>query len=406
MRRMSMGIAVGLWAATVAAAFALGRFSAPPDAASAPADLAGAIRAALAEGDLLDRFGRTAELMERLDPETLPAVVAVYDRLLPVVGQSDIRPFVAAGGRFDPQAALDHTAAWPYRIKREIGVETAIEAWAQRDPAAARLAYERIAAAQPELREPLHLGLLAGWVHSARDGLDGYLAGLPPAAADTAAGVVVGALMRKGGAAATLGWADAMLADEACDAKVKRSIFRRATRSVARAEPERAAAWALAKAGSGYADDGPRIVAGQWGGRDGVAALRWARELPAGEPREQAVREAFVQWSKADPAAAEAWLASESLAELHDPALDVHARKLSLRAPAEAVGWCERLADASRRSACLEAVAIRWYRRDPAAAEAWLEQSPLDEEARSAVRKAPPARQRARGAPRPPPARR
>jgi hypothetical protein len=406
MRRIGTGVAVGLWAATVAAAFALGRFAAPPESSSAPADLGAAIRAALAEGDLLDRFGRTAELMERLDPETLPAVVAVYDRLLPVVGQSDIRPFVAAWARFDPQAALDHTAAWPYRIKREIGVETAIEVWAQRDPPAARVAYERIAPAQPELREPLHLGLLAGWVHSGGDGLDGYVAGLPPASVDTAAGIVVGALMRKGGEEATLGWADPILADGDYDAKLKRSIFRRAVRSVARSDPERAAAWALSKAGSGYADDGPRIVAGQWGGRDGRAAMQWIRDLPAGEPREHAVREAFLQWSKADPAAAEAWIASEPLTAFHDPAVDVHARRLSDRAPAEAVGWCERLVDASRRSRCLEAVARRWYRRDPAAAEAWLAQSPLDEEARSAVRKAPPARQRARGAPRPPAARR
>jgi hypothetical protein len=406
MRRMNTGVGVGVWAATVVAAFAVGRFAARPEAASAPGDLGAALRAALGDGDLLERFGRTANLLEFLDPETLPEVVAVYDPLLSVVGQSDIRPFVAAWARFDPEAALDHTRAWPYRIKQEIGVQTAIEAWAQRDPTAARLAYERISAEQPDLREPLLLGLLAGWVHSGGEGLDAYLAGLPPVFADTGVGIVVGALMRKGSTEATLEWADAILGNEATDAKLKRSTFRRATRSVARAHPERAAAWALSHAASGYADDGPRIVAEQWGGQDGMAALQWIRGLAPGKPRDQAVREAFAQWSKADPAGAQAWLATESLTEFHDPALDFHAKRLAARAPAEAVGWCERLVDPSRRRACLRNAATRWYRLDAVAAEAWLEQSPLDEETRLAVRNAPAARKRAGGAARPRAARR
>jgi len=398
MARIHTGVAVGLWAATAIAAFALGRFESTSRTEPAPEDLGVALRAALAEGDLLERTARTASLLEYLDAENLPGVVAVYDGLLAVVGQSDIRPFVAAWARFDPEAALEHTRAWPYAIKRDGGVQTAIEIWAQRDPAAARLAFERIGVEQPELREQLLLGLLVGWVHSSANGLDEYLAGLAPASADTATGIVVGALMRKGGADATLAWADAILADPTTDARLERSVFRRATRSVARSDPERAAAWVLAHAGSVYADDGPRIVAGEWGAVDGRAALLWVRDLPAGKPREQAVREAFVQWSKADADGAREWIESESLTEFHDPALDVHARRLAGLAPAEAVGWCERILGDQRRTACLKAAATRWYQRDRAAAEAWLVTSPLDEATRNAVRTAKRSRQRGGGA--------
>jgi hypothetical protein len=383
MQRLNTGVALGLWAATAVAAFALGRLAAPR-AEPPPADLGAAVRAALGEPDLLLRLGRTASLLEHLDAETLPGVLAIYDGLLAVVGQSDIRPFLAAWARFDPEGALDHALAWPYQIKREIGVEAAIEAWAQRDPDAARAAYERIGEERPEVRDQLFLGLLAGWVHSGGDGLDAYLAELPPAVADSATGVAVGALMRRGGPEATLRWADSILHADGTDARFAQSVFRRAARSAARCDPERTAAWALSHAGSGYALDGLRLVAEQWAGRDGRAALAWLRERAAGEPREQAVRAAFVQWSKVDPDGAQAWLAAEELSEFHAPALDAHARRLA--APEEAVGWCERILDATRRRGCLKTVATRWYRKDAAAAEAWLASSSLDEATRNQVR--------------------
>jgi hypothetical protein len=323
--------------------------------------------------------------------------------MLPVVGESDIRPFVAAWARFDPAGALDHTLAWPFPTRRETGAVAALESWAQRDPSAARLTFERIGKEHRDLRPRLFEGLLAGWVHSGRDGLEGYLAELTPASLEmeAAAGTALGALMRRGGAEAALGFADGVLRNEAYDARLKRSVFRHATRSVARADPERAAAWALLHAGGEYADDGPRIVVEQWGARDGRAAIEWVRGLEAGRPRELAVREAFLQWSRSDPAGAQAWLAAESLTEFHDPALDVYARGLAARAPEEAVGWCERILDPGRRRGCLKTAATRWYRQDAAAAEAWLETSALDEEVRQQVRAAPPARQRARGGLRP-----
>ena len=399
MLRMNTGLAVGLWAATAVAAFAVGRVTTPSEAVQAPEDLGARVRAALGEGDTLERLGRTAGLLQHLDPESLPEVREVYDQMLPLLGQWEIRPFVAAWARFDPAGALEHTLAWPFRIKQEIGVEAAIEGWALRDPPAARLAFERLAADHPAFREQLLIGLVTGWVHSGQDGLQSYIAELPPASLDTATGIAVGALVRKSGAEGTLGWTDRILGDEAYDGELKRSVFRRATRSVAGVDPERAAAWALTHAE--YADDGPRIVAQQWGSQDGKAALEWVREHVSGMPREQAAREAFAQWLRSDPAGAKAWLASESLTEFHDPALDVYARRLSLRAPEEAVGWCERILDPERRRGCLTTAAAQWYRRDPVAAEAWLQQSALDEGARQAARTPPAGRQRARGAPRP-----
>ncbi|HEY5657481.1 MAG TPA: hypothetical protein VIY27_06800 [Myxococcota bacterium] len=391
---MNRVVVLALWAATLVAAFGAGRGTAPPGAISAPEDLGASIRLALGEGDPLERTVRTADLVQQLDAENLPGVRAVYDQMLTVIDQVDIRPFVAAWVRFDPAGALDHTLAWPFETKREFGVEAAMLGWAQRDPLAARLAYEQVAPDHPGVRRTLFMSMVAGWAHSGQEGLDRYVAELPPPTQETAAGTAIGALMRKGGPEATLGWVEPILRNEAYDARFKRSVFRRATRSVARWQPERGVAWATAHAGEEYAKDGMRLVAEQWGAQDGPATMQWLRDQPEGEPREQAVREGFAGWLNADSRSAREWLSAQTLTAFHDPAIEVYASRLDDRAPEKAVGWCERILEPKRRTGCLRGAAMQWYRVDAAAAEAWLQQSPLDEEARSAVRKPPKRRKR------------
>jgi len=385
---------------TLVAAFAVGRHAAPPEAASAPEDMGASVRAALAEGDQLERIGQLASLMEHVDSENLPAVQAVYDRLLAVADRCDIRSFVSAWARFDPAGALVHSAAWRYKRKQEIGVEEAIHAWALRDPLAARLAYEQIALDYPGLGEAAFRSLVTGWVHSGEGGLIPYVASLEPMPKSTATGLAVGALSRKGGADAIQPWVEAILADEAHDRNFKMSAFRRGARTIARWDPERAAAWAMQHAGNDYAEDGPRIVAEGWADRDGAAALEWLRGLPAGESRDEAVLSAFIQWFKWDALGAEQWLSAATLTAFHDPAVNGYARRLDSSAPEQAVRWCERILGSERRQGCLKTAATEWYRRDAVAAEAWLQQSPLDEEARRAVRAPPAKRQRRKGGPR------
>ncbi len=117
--------------------------------------------------------------------------------------------------------------------------------------------------------------------------------------------------------------------------------------------------------------------------------MAWVGEQPAGELRDQAVREAFVQWSRADPRSARAWLAAEKPTALHDPALESRAQWIVAYEPERAGGWCERIRDTARRQSCLESTAKSWYAQDAVAAETWLQQSSLDDEARSRVRKIP-----------------
>jgi hypothetical protein len=408
MLRTSKGALGALWAATAAAAFALGRITAPAQAPLAPDDLAGSIRAALGEGDALERLGRTASLLERLVPEELPGVLALYERMIPLLDAWELGPFFSAWARFDPAGALDHALAWPLREmseERRTGVRATIESWAQADPVRARRAAEELAEAHPRLRRDAWIGLATGWARSdgGPGGLGAFLAELRPTRfRDEAADTALRELVRAGGAEAALGWADTILRDEAQDPTFQRSVFESAVRQAAGFDFERTGAWVMEHAEAAYAQEGLLIVAEHWGRGDGAAVMAWLGEHPAGEPRDRAVRKAFLEWSREDRPGAKTWLDTVSPTAFHDPALEVWAEQLVAGEPVEALGWCERILDPARRERCLESAARSWYARDALAAETWLQQSPLDEEVRSRVRRPPrqeaPGRRRPRGA--------
>jgi hypothetical protein len=395
MHATSKGVIVALWIATAAAAFGIGRITSPPQEPPAPNDLAASIRSALGEGGVIERQGRISRLLERLDPDGLPEVAALYERMIPLLDSSELGAFFAAWARFDPAGALDHARSWPRREmkeQREVGVRAAIQVWAQLDPSAARLAAEKIAAVNPRLRDALWHGLVTGWAHSpqGQEGLGAFIADLPPLRhRDEAVENAVRELLRDGGADAALGWADPILRDEDYNPIFKRSVFGSAIDSTAQWDPERAAAWVMEHSEADYAEEGPSVVAKHWSRQDGAAAMAWLGEQPAGALRDQAVREAFGEWSRTDPRRAKAWLNSEKLTALHDPALEIKAERQAAFEPERALGWCERIQESSRQQSCLESTARSWYGRNAVEAEAWLQQSSLDEEARSRVRNAP-----------------
>jgi hypothetical protein len=395
MTGMKKAAVLGAWAATVAAAFAAGRVAAPPEPAPAPDDFGAAIRAALAEKDTVDRAERTASLLQQLDPENVLEAAAVYERMLNILDELDLRPFASAWARFDPAAALDHTLGWSFPDLKKAGAGAVFESWAMRDPIGAQQAYQETTASHPGLTRELLFHLLTGWLYSGEGGLDEFLTGLSKTMQDEGIAQVASSLMRTGGADVTMPWVNSIVRNEAYDNKFKKRVFIRGIRIVGRFDPERAAAWAMEHVGQPYALDAPRIVAGRWAPRDGRAAMQWVRDHPAEELRGPAVREGFGLWFRSDPNGAVEWLESETLTAFHDPAIGFYARDLADRAPAEAIVWCERILDSGQRLRCFKRAAQKWYQRDPVAAETWLQQSPLDEETRRAAR-TPPENRRQR----------
>ena len=390
-------IVIGVWALTGAAAFAIGRSNAPSQSDPPPENLAAALEEALGEPDVLDRTERTAHLLQYLDAENVEEVSKLYHRMLNIIGELAIRPYITAWARFDPEAALNHTLRWPFKDKMEMGAQAAIEAWALRDPVGALEAYEELLERRPGMGDVLLFDLLTGWVYSGHGGVEEYIANLPAGKFETALNRVAAKTLRHGGVEAIIQWVDSITRNDAYDNRFKKKAFQRGSRMASRWDPERAAAWILQNRGQKYAVDGPRILAEQWGMKDGRAALEWIRNHPDEDLHYRAAREAYRTWLEADRLSAAEWLESEKLTPFHDPAVVLYAKNLASRAPEEAIGWCERIFDEQRKLACLEQAANSWYQRDAVAAETWLQQSPLDEDARRKVRMPPENRRSKRG---------
>jgi len=382
---MTLGVAV--------AAFALGRLTAPTQPPAAPHDLAGAIQASLSEGDTLERVGRTMTLLESLEPEDVPGVLAVYERMMTAIDPPELSAFFNAWARIDPDGAIEHALAFPRRSmlkERKIGVRAALAGWAYADPSKARVGAEEIAAKTAPLRENVWAGLVEGWVRSDLDTEDlaSFLVNLRPKKhRDGAVDVAVRELVRTGGAAATLDWVDTIVSDPFQELQFSRVVFESAVHEAAASDPARTGAWALEHAGENHAANAPVIIAKRWGRADGAAALEWLGAYPAGESRDEAIREAYIGWWTADWESADAWLGSTSQSALHDPAREVWIARFLASEPAKALAACEQLLDVARRQRCLESGARQWYGTDALAAEEWLQTSPLDEEVRNKVRK-------------------
>ena len=86
-----------------------------------------------------------------------------------------------------------------------------------------------------------------------------------------------------------------------------------------------------------FTEDGPRIVTEQWAEIDGRAAIEWALGLPAGAPRDDGVRSAFITWRKSDPEGADDWLTAATLTEAHDPVVYLYAVSMGRSEPVEAM---------------------------------------------------------------------
>jgi hypothetical protein len=381
---MTLGVAV--------AAFALGRFTAPTRPPAAP-DLAGAIQASLGERDTLERVGQTTTLLQSLEPEGVPGVLAVYERMMMAIDPAELSAFFNAWARIDPEGAIEYVLALPRRSmlkERKIGVRAVLAGWAYADPSKARVGAEEIAAKTAPLRENVWAGLMEGWVRSDLDteGLTSFLVNLRPQKhRDGAVDVAAHELVRTGGAEAALDWVDTIVRDPFQEEKFNRVVFESAVREAAASDPARTGAWALEHMEATYAANAPVIIAEPWGRADGAAAMEWLSAYPAGESRDEAIREAYVAWWTVDWESADAWMTSTSQSALHDPAREVWIARLLAVEPAKALAACEHFPDVARRQRCLESGARKWYMTDALAAEEWLQTSPLDEEVRNRVRK-------------------
>jgi len=334
-------VAVALLA--LACGVGLGRATAPDrDAALSSID---SFRAALAEPDWLVRSYRFSGFLRDLSPSNLPEAVAAIEEQLPWLRTEELRIFMLAWVRFDPQAALDRALHWPKPFHRNAS-GAAVYAWAMQNPAAAQLAVSTVADA--DLQEFLEGRMLAGWTHGPfKQGASDYIASMPEGSRRFRYLSMLAWELSKEGPTQVHRWAEAVPDG---DPTYKAAVFLKAASTLAAIDPAGTAAWLAEHAGQPYSQGAMRVVVRSWALQDPAAALAWLAALAPGKRRDAGVFHAFEVWHREAPGDARRWLREATPDPALDPAVRLVVGELLGSAPEEALVWAGAIADPARRA--------------------------------------------------------
>lgn len=115
-----------------------------------------------------------------------------------------------------------------------------------------------------------------------------------------------------------------------------------------------------------------------WAAADPMALANYAVNLPAGDPRAQALANALPRWVEQDPVAAAQWLAQHDSSPDFDMGVVAVANQPALLAdrPEMAMSLAASISDPPLRTNTLRTLVLKWAERDPAAARRFVASSP------------------------------
>lgn len=126
-------------------------------------------------------------------------------------------------------------------------------------------------------------------------------------------------------------------------------------------------------------------IANVWCARDGSAALQWASKLPAGKPKEHALREFTYIWAKHDTKLSTTWLNSLSNDSSRWAATEGFVYATIDADPDVALGWVRSIPDEKRRSELLARAWRKWNDNNSQSARDWLKNGDLSEQEREMI---------------------
>lgn len=291
----------------LAAGFGLGRWTAPRS--DWELSTLATLRWALEDPDWLSRSYRMSGYLQTLGPDNLPEALALVESKLPWLATDEIRLFMLAWSRFDPQGALERTLGWEHPFDRN-GAGAAIYAWAFRDPRAALAALQSLH--ESELRRFMETRLVAGWVHGPhKESASEYIASLPEGSRRLSFLAMLTWELSKQGPDAVMRWAEAV---PGSDPRFRAAAFFQAAKTLAGIDPSTTAEWLEYHMGLDptLVEGAVRAAARSWVASDGPAAMAWLAGLPESESRQRALEETWRAWLRRDPDAAGAWLDAEA----------------------------------------------------------------------------------------------
>ena len=355
-------------------------------AVPAPGSTAAAVQAALLDPDRLAGVEALAAILRRSGPEQLPEIRSAFDAVFLDVAELEVVLLAEWWADFDPKAAFN----WSRNSaigRHPLVMRSVLEAWARRDPLAARDALAGLV--DPFMKRGALDSVVAGWDASGQPGLIEYLRSL---GASVEALMSMAPLARRhvlrDGPEGAFAWAEAFPEDPPEDAlRFKLQMFRRVVTAAAPIDPEKTAAFAARHANGPNGDGLLARTATGWVSQfgDGEKVMRWLSTQPDGMQRDDAVQETYVAWSGGSYDQATAWLLKEPHQLWIEPALGVHATKLATTDPEAAIAIVRGFQNAELRERTYVGIGDLWMRRDPDAARRWLASDEPGESVRNQI---------------------
>lgn len=156
----------------------------------------------------------------------------------------------------------------------------------------------------------------------------------------------------------------------------------------ARHDPEQAMAWARALPEGSLRDQAVVSVGESWADVDPARAVAFAETLPSGQPRQLALQQAVGRWGLADPAAAGEWMNHVQPSADFDQAVAALATQRNVMQGRTdlSLSWANAIGDPSLKLSTLREVLSDWAVRDRAAALGYVQTSPkLSDDTRAAL---------------------
>ena len=364
-----------------AVAFAVGHYSGRLSSSITPTTYPEFVRA-LESRDWALRAHVVSGFVVGLGPENLTPALAAIEAHRRWLSQDELRLFMAAWARFDPEAAFARSLTWPDHTRSK-GAAAAIYGWALYDPLGAREAAMEVT--DSSLKALLLDRIVAAWAHGEdREGVTRYIAGLPDSPSrDRLTAILIREILSDGHLA-VIEWAEALPSAHGED--FAPIAFRRAAGILAQDDHVIAKEFAEKNLDAPWGEGAPAAVARRWVHSDPAAALDWARSLPEGSARDQAINTAFVQWEKNYPAAAEHWLEQAGQSpELDSPRFAL-LRRRAMTSPPEALVLADLISDRAMKERGQVLALGQWFKSDREAAMHWLNTNAVSTEVRAQLR--------------------
>jgi len=400
MKRSSLFLTLGVWFASLALAFFIGRALTSTGASTqqtASEALAGpqileAIRIAPAQADTLETSVTAGEAVATLDQlstqsseMTRQLLNAAFAVPISDPGRSEaINQLLEQLAASDPLAALEFTESIASLRDAERARNNILEVWASNEPMAALAwADTALADAPYNLRNSQMEAIIRGFAETNPKGAFNYANAMSENNSSNLRlknrllSEVIETQIRGGG----LDGAYATIA-QMVDGRSKDNLQRELVDEWAAFDPVSAAAY-VQGLGSDATTGMKTALIGEWAESDPSAAAAWLNNLSAEDPAYQhATAQITREWTRYDLTASSEWLNSLPPSPELDRAVATYTYRAAQEDPPTAMSWAESISNANIRNRMMQQVAANWKNDDPKSFTSYLDNSELNEKER------------------------